>query len=440
MNKKTMKLWQMIVLCVLLVGLLVTAFIPAFRLNGDMFGAVMKEVEKSVKLDEMGMLGEIAGEGLEAATNEAKKEFDEIMKDYDKEFGTSIYTISPFEIMTKSLPKLIMGAEGAKEYEKEMAELKEEAGDDIQTTMGISILEKVISKYNLFRVILWCVYGLALVSLVLVILAFALKWSNFVTGLINTIFGLAVTIIFIVLRFFLMGMITGALGGDILDELVNALLMEAGLFDLDMLEGAISIKSILSCLYSVSFLIAMIVGIFLLIAGVLTMIIGNKAQVGVVVADENWGGDDFIADGMGANGNKNGWEPQAIPNIPPIVEIPPVQNVTPVQPAAPAQPAMGQVKCTYGVATGQGFALPEDRKVIIGKSAQNANLVINNINISNVHCSIRYNAMRNTYIIKDHSTNGTFVNGVRLPKDTPVEYPAGTILSLADGTNQVTLG
>lgn len=104
------------------------------------------------------------------------------------------------------------------------------------------------------------------------------------------------------------------------------------------------------------------------------------------------------------------------------------------------QTGVGKVLCTKGVAVGQGFKLPVDRKVIVGKSPSKANLVINNQNVSNIHCSIRYNAARNTYIVKDHSTNGTFVNGVRMAKEVPMEYPAGTILSLADGTNQITLG
>ena len=89
---------------------------------------------------------------------------------------------------------------------------------------------------------------------------------------------------------------------------------------------------------------------------------------------------------------------------------------------------------------GQGYKLPADRKVIVGKSPQNATLVIHDPHVSNIHCSIRYRAETNSYIIKDHSTNGTFVNGIRLGKEVAVEYPAGTVLSLADGANKITLG
>ena len=121
------------------------------------------------------------------------------------------------------------------------------------------------------------------------------------------------------------------------------------------------------------------------------------------------------------------------------------EKQTPIAQVIPSVPviqpmACGKVRCTKGVALGQGFQLPQDRKVIVGKSPSKTNLTINYPNVSNVHCSIRYNPATNTYIVKDHSTNGTFVNGARMPKGVPIEYPAGTVLVLADGTNEITLG
>lgn len=145
-----------------------------------------------------------------------------------------------------------------------------------------------------------------------------------------------------------------------------------------------------------------------------------------------------------------------IPPVPPVKVVPPLAaaKVEPYQPKpfivpeptpVPAplqlqQKAMGSVRCTEGAAKGQGFRLPEERKVVVGKSPQRATLVINNPHISNVHCSIRYHVDKNIYIVKDHSTNGTFVNGVRLQREVAVECPAGTVLSLADGENKITLG
>lgn len=110
------------------------------------------------------------------------------------------------------------------------------------------------------------------------------------------------------------------------------------------------------------------------------------------------------------------------------------------QPQPAAQAAMGQVMCIKGVAVGQGYSLPETSKVVVGKNPQYANLVIKSPHVSNVHCSIRYKAATNTYIVKDHSSNGTYVNGVRLQKDVPLVFPEGTVLQLADGSNEIKLG
>ena len=120
----------------------------------------------------------------------------------------------------------------------------------------------------------------------------------------------------------------------------------------------------------------------------------------------------------------------------PGMQQPVAQAQQQVQPAA----GMGQVTCTKGVAQGKGFSLPQDRKVVVGRNERNANLIISYPKISNVHCSIRYVAAANTYIVKDHSTNGTFVNGIRLRKDVGEELPAGSVLQLADGANEITLG
>jgi hypothetical protein len=105
-----------------------------------------------------------------------------------------------------------------------------------------------------------------------------------------------------------------------------------------------------------------------------------------------------------------------------------------------SQPAMGKVVCTKGVAKGTGLSLPEDKKVVVGKNPQSSNLVINNPKVSNIHCSVRYVPASNTYIVKDHSKNGTYINGQRLQNGVPITLHAGTVLSLADGSDEITLG
>ena len=102
--------------------------------------------------------------------------------------------------------------------------------------------------------------------------------------------------------------------------------------------------------------------------------------------------------------------------------------------------AVGIVQCIKGTSQGTGLQLPEGKKVIVGKSPTRANLIIPEPTVSNVHCSITYQAANNAYRVIDHSTNGTFANGKRLQKGVPTMCQVGTILSLADGKNEIKLG
>lgn len=105
------------------------------------------------------------------------------------------------------------------------------------------------------------------------------------------------------------------------------------------------------------------------------------------------------------------------------------------------QTPMGRIQITRGVAVGQkGYRFTETNKIIVGKNPQTCNLVVNNPHVSNIHCSVRYQAQKNVYIIKDHSSNGTYVNQMRLAKGVPTEYPAGTVVSLANTDTQIRLG
>lgn len=112
-----------------------------------------------------------------------------------------------------------------------------------------------------------------------------------------------------------------------------------------------------------------------------------------------------------------------------------------VPPAPPTQgPRMGIVRAITGVATGEGFRLPETNVLIIGRDSSRAFWIIDDQMISREHCSIRYQSESNLYIVTDLSTNGTFVGAERLKKGVPMPQEAGTVLSLADSNNQILLG
>lgn len=58
--------------------------------------------------------------------------------------------------------------------------------------------------------------------------------------------------------------------------------------------------------------------------------------------------------------------------------------------------------------------LPANVPVTIGHSTEKCNIVLNDKNLSRIHCALRYDDKQNKFYIQDHSTNGTFVARGRL--------------------------
>lgn len=101
---------------------------------------------------------------------------------------------------------------------------------------------------------------------------------------------------------------------------------------------------------------------------------------------------------------------------------------------------MGNVCVLKGEVRGKrDYVIPKNCKIILGKNPNKANIVFRNPHVSNIHCSISYNAQTNRYIVKDHSSNGTFIANKRLQKEVQTECPAGTVLYLADSNTSVIL-
>ena len=80
-------------------------------------------------------------------------------------------------------------------------------------------------------------------------------------------------------------------------------------------------------------------------------------------------------------------------------------------------------------------------KIIIGRDPTCCNIVISSEkrDISRSHCSVKYDPYTDSFKVIDMSSNGTFVNGQRLPKDQETQLPAGTVLALGSGENQFRL-
>lgn len=419
-QKKTMRVWQMIVILVLSVVMLVTMFLPAFRINGD---AMVDATEK--------VLGNTLTSVLGTGLDQQAESIDNAIAEYEQENGVSISKISAFNIMTKSFTKLVVGQQMSDEDKAELEKDSESA----------EVFKSLQRKYTILRVMLWIVYGVVLLVFVLTLLGCLLKMSKYIPLIISAVYGLFATILFGYLRFFLLKGI--AKNSTFQEMLNNTMGIGAGM---EGLTGSITdiAAKVITSFYSIAFLAAFIVAILILLMSILFMFIGN----GSVEYIENDDDEEENISQMIFNGSEDhvqnqGFDPSNNKTIGGgdnhvFVETSQTQQKKAEQ--IVKQPPMGQVKCTKGISLGMGYALPQNRKVIVGKSMANANLIINNQNISNVHCSIRYNAATNTYLVKDHSMNGTFVNGVRLQKDAVMEFPAGTILSLADGSNEITLG
>lgn len=458
-QRRTMRIGQTIVLSLFLVLIGISMFLPVFRINGVAFNSALnKAVDYAFDHVDQSSLEEILDkEEIQEAKKEAKEEaaeeseeFEEKIKEYEKENGVKIRQISAFRIMTNSYGKLLYGKNWTAEVKNNIKENE--------------FLSKIDSKYNTLRVILWIIYMLAFVILFMVILGAMLRWSKFITAAITIAYGLAATAVFFYLRFGMVGSIIKAIDNntDLLDSLGIDGLMAISVNMTSLL------KEVLSSFYSIGFFADFILVLLVVVISLISMLTGNKREM----LEDSWDGmptDDFnpfgsagsipasntdpvfgqtsaadpfnMSAAAGMSSSSHDMDLTATPTAPLVSMATPTPP--PVAPAAPisvASAPVGQVKCTMGSAVGQGFRLPADRKVVIGKSPQNANMVINHPNVSNIHCSIRYNASNNSYIVKDHSMNGTFVNGVRLQKDVPMAYPAGTVLSLADGSNQITLG
>ena len=106
----------------------------------------------------------------------------------------------------------------------------------------------------------------------------------------------------------------------------------------------------------------------------------------------------------------------------------------------PPKEKLGNVCVLKGEVYGKrDYIISKNCKLILGKNPNKANIVFRNPHVSNVHCSVSYNAQTNRYIVKDHSSNGTFIANKRLQKEVQTECPAGTVLYLADSNTSVIL-
>lgn len=127
---------------------------------------------------------------------------------------------------------------------------------------------------------------------------------------------------------------------------------------------------------------------------------------------------------------------QSVPSPVPQQQIPaPSPAPAPYYAApAPVQNRQAVVEIHIG-SFSDVYALPPNQSIIIGRSPQRANIVMDVEYISGAHVELFYESMSGDLYVVDHSRNGTFINDMyaRVRRDQPIKIPFETILYL--GTN-----
>lgn len=94
-------------------------------------------------------------------------------------------------------------------------------------------------------------------------------------------------------------------------------------------------------------------------------------------------------------------------------------------------------KIMYGPNAGREGRLNADKNYIIGR--ETCDIIINWCEISKRHVTIRYNSREKNFDVTDTSTNGTFVDGIKLEKGRTYKMYPATTLVLGDNVSRICL-
>ena len=428
-QKKTMNLWQMIALVVLLAGVTISMFFPVLNPTGQKMVSSFEKFANRYEEDEN--IGKSCKTYLKEIEDDSKREDREVQCDSyldnleaadEKDDGALLFPANGMEFLSKSFI-LDGGMDKINQYQDE----KEDDLSDYQK----SVLS-IYNSYNKARIAMGIVYFMPLLLIILTILAYALKWNKNIMALVNMIASLIGTCISAAIYFIAPKMVS--VEGDSISSIIHKFIKRDYFLDLGSKYEDFS-SDLASALWNAlrgnGFLITAVIFFLVLVIAVITM---------AVQGNENAYSNSYYEPTPGPMPIPVP-DPEPTPFLEPTPA--PIPQPAPVPEPIPQPPVqqLGRVRCIEGNANVPGYKFPEENKIIVGANPTRCQIVINGApHVSNIHCSIRYNAQKNTYIVKDHSSNGTFVNGARLPKDQAMEYPTGTILSLADGSNKLRLG
>ncbi len=96
----------------------------------------------------------------------------------------------------------------------------------------------------------------------------------------------------------------------------------------------------------------------------------------------------------------------------------------------------GGLICIRGTQIGKMIPLPPDRVVSFGRDASVSQIVMEDPQVSRIHCQITYVPALKKYRVVDVSTNGTFLGtGERLHRNQEYYLPPATELYMGNGDN-----
>lgn len=93
---------------------------------------------------------------------------------------------------------------------------------------------------------------------------------------------------------------------------------------------------------------------------------------------------------------------------------------------------VGYLQCISGTNKGSTIPLNPGETIIIGRDPAVSHLIAYNSHVSKRHCTIMYDSQRDSYIVRDISTNGIYLNNGKdkLPSNTKVSLHHGAKISL----------
>lgn len=429
-KKRPILLWQMIILIVLPLVVIVSAFFPRVSLSTDKIADICRSVfesEADMISDVVGgKLGERGMENLIGDPYEAMEKDLEDLKDrvkHDISFTGWELVFLTDDMVAKRILHMTGKDEtmDREEIEKMIRELREDEGEDKK------ILDVVVDVLSYMRVGYMLLYIGCLLLVILSVLWFVFKWDGIVlifSNLAVSAGGLVVTLLGI------LNMGTHALNcisdladlGAFFDMALEVFKKPMRYFSIVINTTFGGLGCAIVCMVMFLFAVYLLIDYFTLAK--------RRAAARVVQMDS------APVAMAGAGGM-------------PLTGTVPVTGAAPGMPAAGAAPGMpgagtvpvGKVTVTRGEFKGAEIEVTNREEVILGRDPSVCHLVFTNGKISRKHCGVRYNPDSNTYFVKNYSLNGTtFASGQPVSSDVFVEVMPGSRIQMAEGREEIVLG